>query len=394
MRKTKRVAIAFQFRVSHMMLTLRSVLAYGRRQGWTFDISPDTSNTPITVWNGWSGDGMLTLIETPAEARAAREMHIPVVNLSGVFRQTGLPRVMVDSEAMGRLAAEHLLECGFRRFGYYGAKRVWYSQQRKKGFMDRIEAAGGECSVLDTASDINTRRAWRHWQDPLEAWLGTLRPPVGVLTPTENRGMVLVQACLRLGLRVPHDVAVIGVSNCTEICEACPVPLSSISRSAEEVGRRAAELLDRLMAGQAPPTEDVLVPPDGVVQRASTDVLAVEDPHVAQAAHYVREHVEEVFGIERLLSVVPLSRQWLTRRFKESLGVAPYEFICRTRVRRAKQLLSGEKKLPMGQISRACGFSEPRRFRLVFQRLTGMTPAEYRQQQRLRKSPDAQQAEP
>ena len=375
----KHVLLAYPVEETHLARTLRGTTDYARGHGgWTFGFSPEWSSKPLRTLSGWTGDGIFMLVTTKGAAQAALDTGLPVVNLSGWLRDAGLPRVMVDQEAVGRLAAEHLLGCGFQRFAYYGIKGVWYARQRGRGFIQRVEAEGRQCSVLETPSRFSSRRSTGGWLQPLEQWLKTLTTPVGLMAAFDVRATMVVDACARLGLRVPDDVAVVGVDNNDVTCELCQTPLSSVSRNPYLVGWEAAALLDRLMAGEPRPEQDVLVAPDAVVQRRSTDVLAIEDAKVAAAAQFVRRHVNEPFGIERLLPLVGVSRRWLTHRFKQCLGTTPYEFICQTRVQRAKELLTGAETLPLGRIAEACGFTDTRRFRLVFERLTGITPAEYR----------------
>ncbi len=379
MAKVRQVALAFPLAPPHLVRLVHGISDYARERGnWVISPNPDTYRMSVGALRDWPGDGIIAMVETMTEVRAAREIGLPVVNLSARLREAGLPRVMVDHRTIGRLAAEHLLDCGFRRFGYYGSRGPWFSQLRRQGFIERISRQGGLYSLLEVSSGIGKRRPWMDWFEPLKQWLKTLKTPVGIMADFDVRAGMVIEACGRLGLRVPDDVAVIGVDNHEINCEFCQVPLSSVSRSGQEVGYRAAALLDQLMEGKRPPDGDILIPPDGVVQRRSTDVVAVEDPHVVAAVQFIREHVGEPFGVEALLPLVPVSRRWLEHRFKQCLGLTPHEYICRTRVQRAKQLLTDPKELPLGQIAQACGFSETRHFRAIFERLTGATPAAYR----------------
>lgn len=202
--------------------------------------------------------------------------------------------------------------------------------------------------------------------------------PVGIMASIDLRATMLIDSCDRLKLRVPADVAVIGVDNNDVICELCRVPLSSVSRSDLEVGCQAAALLGSLMAHKARPASEILIPPDRIVQRRSTEIVAVSNPVIGAAARYVGEHVAEPFGIERLVQAVGRSRRWLTQHFRSCLSCTPYQYICMVRVEQAKKLLAAGEKLPLAEIARRCGFNETRNLRHVFQRLTGTTPAGYR----------------
>ena len=101
---------------------------------------------------------------------------------------------------------------------------------------------------------------------------------------------------------------------------------------------------------------DLFVQPKGVVRRRSTDILVVDDPYVTALVQYIRDHVSEPFGVERLSSVVPVSRRWLEIRFKQCLDCTPLEYIRRVRVERAKELLGSLTPHSMDEVAAAAGF--------------------------------------
>ncbi len=374
----RRIALAFPTGVPHFQRVLHGIVAYARKHGdWTFSTSPETFSVSIDELKAWQGDGVIAEVGKAGQARAAEKLDVPVVNLSGALLSCELPRVTADNRAIGRLAAEHLLERGFQRFGYYGVQGIGYSQLRRLGFEEHIFCEGGNCSTFEAPSSLN-RKYCAELQKPLQQWLTTLRLPVGVMAVHDARAAMIAETCERLGLRVPDDVAVIGVNNDEQLCQLTNPALSSVSRNDEETGWRLAELLDCLMSGKKAPKQDVLVPPLAVIERRSTDVLAVDDPHVAAAVRYVRDNIHEVFGVSQLVRLLPISRRWLEHRFQECLGELPHDFINRMRVERAKRYLTAQEKRPLYKIAASCGFNDARRFRLVFQSVVGVTPAEYR----------------
>ena len=380
-KRAREVALMFAISDSPHAELVRGIMDYEPRgRSWRIDVAPDAAEISVTMLEGWGGDGVITLLDTPEEIEAGRQLGVPLVNLSGVFADTGFPRVAADYEAIGRLAAEHLLECGLRRFGYYGVEGLWFSELRRKGFLDAVRAAGGDCSVLDVPESTKSPLPWNHWMEPLERWLGTLRPPVGILAVHDFRARVVIEACRRLGLRVPTDIAVMGVDNDHVPCELSPVPISSVERDNWRAGYEAAALLDRLMNGGTTAEMDLFVQPKGVVRRRSTDILVVDDPYVTALVQYIRDHVSEPFGVERLSSVVPVSRRWLEIRFKQCLDCTPLEYIRRVRVERAKELLGSLTPHSMDEVAAAAGFSDATHLRKVFQRVTGTTPSRYRRE--------------
>ncbi|MBN2295047.1 MAG: substrate-binding domain-containing protein, partial [Pirellulales bacterium] len=369
-KKQREIALVFPIWDSPSAELMQGINAYKPKGGeWILNVPPDPASLSLRRLKGWPGDGVIALLNSRADIKAAKEIGIPVVNLSGMVRDTGLPRVTPDYEALGRMAARHLLECGFRRFGYYGLKNLWFSQQRRDGFMREIAETGGECSVLEVAESSSKPKPWNHWIDPLEQWLAKLRPPVGILAVHDLRARTVIDVCRRMQLAVPNDVAVMGVDNDHVACELSPIPISSVGRNNRKAGYEAAALLDRLMNGHKPPAAGILIEPGDVICRRSTDVLILDDEYITASVQYIREHIEEPFGVERLLKVVPVSRRWLEIRFKQCLDCSPLEYMRRVRVERAKELLSGVQPLRMSAIAQGAGFTDAAHFRKVFLRV-------------------------
>ena len=239
----RHVALAYPVTSPWMARFLQGVADYAARQGgWNISTSPPTLSGAeefamnIHSLRGWSGDGVIAAVRNQQEARVARRIGVPVVNLAGTSEKTGLPRVMVDHRSIGRIAAEHLLERGFRRLAYCGTEGLYYSRQRMLGFMEEAKRAGVPCEVLEMRHVIDSRASWQQRHHPLDRWLEKLRHPVGLLAIHDYRARVVMDECRRLGLDVPHDVAVMGVDNDTTVCEFCQPTLSSVSRNARRVG--------------------------------------------------------------------------------------------------------------------------------------------------------------
>lgn len=382
--RRKQVALVLPVTVSWLAVLADGVTKYARKHGdWDFTTSPPTlaesAEVALTCHSlkGWPGDGAIVVINDRAEARVARRLPIPVVCINGNLQHCGVPRVMTDQYATGQMAAEHLLQRGLPQLAYYGLSELGYSHERQRGFVDRATKAGVPCSIFNMPANTDPRAPWHKRRNPLTQWLKTLDLPVGILAVHDYRARVLIDECVRLGLEVPHDVAVLGIDNDLTACEFCQPTLSSVSRATWKIGYEAARLLHQLMNGQSSPPDDRLVPPEGVVSRRSTDTIAVTDPHVSVAVHFMRDHIGEVFGIERVMDQVAASRRTLHEQFQRLLGCPPYEYLCRLRVDRAKQLLSVPQRVKMRKIAIACGFSSAARMRLVFRRVTGSTPLEY-----------------
>jgi LacI family transcriptional regulator len=221
--------------------------------------------------------------------------------------------------------------------------------------------------------------AWDEEQQHIAAWLQRLPKPVAVMCCHDDRGQQVLDACLRAALAVPDEVAILGVDNDEFLCNLSTPQLSSIDVDAARIGYEAAALLARLMRGQRPPRRPLLFPPRGLVLRQSTDVTAVSDPHVMQAARLIRDHACAPIGIEELLARVPVSRSALFRRFKAHLGRSPEEEMTRVRMERAKDLLRNST-LSVAAVAERTGYSEAKHFIAIFRQECGITPLRYRKQ--------------
>ena len=375
----KHIALALPLDVVFVERLLPGILEFARNQGgWIFTQIPERLSPSFEWLRNWEGDGAFVLIGNHADVKVARSLAIPIVNVGGYVRDERIPTVTLDQQMVGRLAAEHLLERRFHRFGYYGVRGLWYSEQRRIGFESAVQKAGYVCSSIGGTTLARSARNLRHVAGELTRWLRSLQPPVGIMASWDLRAQMLSEACRMIGLRVPEDVAIIGVDNDPIACEFCIPQLSSVSRNDRELGWQAANLLSQLLEGKRSSKLPILIPPDRVVSRQSTDILAIEDPEIARVVQQIRSHLNEVFGVERMLQSCHLSRRQFEQRFRRSVGTSPYVFINELRVERAKALLAESHKRTLTRIASECGFSELRRFRGVFRRLTKLRPAEYR----------------
>lgn len=291
-----------------------------------------------------------------------------VVNTSSRYQVTKLPSVIPDNLAIGRVAAEHFMQRGFRNFAFSGTLSIMFSAKRYAGFRERLVEAGLEASL--SLMESNAAPA-------MGQWLASLPRPCGVLAMSDHHAMRIIEASQLLGIRVPEDIAVMGVDNDAITCAVAPVPLSSVDPNARRVGYLAAQLLEKLLCGQKCPNGPILVPPDHVVVRQSTDALVVADPEIATVLRYLHEHACSTMRIDNMMNELALSRRTMERRFKAMFGYTLHDEIRRVRMERAKQLLT-KTPLKVPAIAKRCGFQDAKRFSADFKRFVGKTPSEFR----------------
>jgi LacI family transcriptional regulator len=378
MASRKKVALLVETSNGYARELLQGVRAWQcEHGGWAIRLSEQSRGTRTPKWlRHWRGDGVIARVENPRIAAALRRSRLPVVDVSAALTDVPFPRVATDSKAITHLAFEHLREQGFRHFAYCGDSRHLWSVRRSEFFQEQVRGFGGTCALY-----TSRKRGDVHIAEEeivlIAHWLRNLPKPVGVLACYDVRGQQVLEACKFAGLEVPADVGVIGVHNDELLCELCDPPLSSVVPNARRAGYEAAALLARMMAGDKVPSTVRQINPLGVAARPSTDVVTVNDPPVAAAVRYIREHALKGIGVKDVLRAVPMSRTLLERRFQRLLGRSPGAFISKVRIAHVKMLLA-TTGLPVGSIAERVGFEHTEYLSVAFRRETGMTPTKYR----------------
>lgn len=371
-----------QFR-SHGRGVMRGIAEYVEAFGpWSLFIDPlADSNYPRGRSENWRGDGILTYIEDVARAQRLRNSGIPTVELFAYRADRLLPLVAHDDLAIGRMAAEHLLGRHFRHFAFSGYANALWSNRRQQGFVEFIAGAGCPPPTCLSVERPNTLAEWEAVQLQLTAWVRQHRKPVGLMACSDHHAQRILDACQRAGVDVPDEVAVIGVDNDEETCRLSNPPLTSVILNSDRVGYEGAKLLDKLMrakAGAAPPPP-LLIPPLGVLTRRSSEMTAITDPLIANAARLIREKACHGLTVDELLRQFGISRSIFYQRFHDALGRSPHYEILRVQLDRVKGLLS-QTSLPLKKIAELAGFNNPNYLSVAFKREIGITPGEFRQQ--------------
>jgi LacI family transcriptional regulator len=377
--RRRRVLLIVETSLAYGREVLRGISRYAITHGpWStyLDLRELVVELPTEI-EDWEGDGIISRSTSPELAARWRERGIPVVDLTDIHGDLGLVHVWTDHRRVGEMAAEHLLERGFRSLAYCGFSDHNWSHRRLEGFAARLKLQGLTPAEFQTPWKASGPQHWESQQQRLGDWLTSLPRPLGVMACNDLRGQQVLDACRRRFLAVPEEVAVIGVDNDQLLCDICDPPLSSVVPHAERIGYEAAALLDGLMNKEPPLQRILIIEPRGVVTRQSTDVLAIDDPQIATAVSFIRRHACDGITVSEVLEQVTLSRSVLERRFRRFVGKSPQQEIRDVQLKRVKQLLA-ETDLPLEAIALRTGFAHPEYLSVVFKREIGEPPGEYR----------------
>jgi LacI family transcriptional regulator len=314
-------------------------------------------------------------------AERAKKCGIPVVNVWWNSPVAELPKICPDIVSGGQLAAEHLMQRGYRNFACLARKRIRSHRMQMDRFRSTVEASGFDCQVETSTGDYpvnKSSKVWHGFERKIEVWIDSWKPPIGVfLTHEDITARHVAVVCQRRGLQFPDDVGlVVCLSEKSILLNPSPA-LTSVECDYERVGYQAAQLLDRLMDGEPAPKEPLLLDPVKVIARESTGFISTDDDLVSEALRFINQHANKPIGVEHVVRSVYGSRRTLERRFRDCLGRSVASEIRRLRVERAKQFLR-DTDLSSSPVAMRCGFTSAQSLCEIFLRETGMTPGEFR----------------
>jgi LacI family transcriptional regulator len=361
----------------------RGIVEFARRARWALVCVSDHGGNLQQALRSRSGhDGVITLIRDVDSdiARYVQGHNIPAVNLSEV-EGSGLPRVLQDNDGIGRMGADHLIDQGFEHLAFVRPRASVQVNDRAAGFDDEVRKRGKTLHLLDmTANNVamddpsgDARRP-----DWLANELARLPKPVGIMIHYDGYYWHISEACARAHLRIPEDVAVIGVGNKESVCELSDPTLSSVEHNQVRQGFEAAALLERMMDGVPAPSRPTQVPPLYVTVRESTDSFAVHDQTVRRALYFLRDHFREPnVGVADVVKACGTSRRHLYSAFEKHWHRPIADALAELRITEAKRLLltTEDKQYAVAMQS---GFASQAQLSRAFSRRVGMAPGAFR----------------
>jgi LacI family transcriptional regulator len=357
----------------------RGIALFAREAGWILNLHMMHSRTfPV----GWQADGVVAGLGAGSpNYPLVKGLGVPVVDID-VHHGEDFPQVVADHFASGCLAGEYLLKQRHREFAFFFLTGSQVERELFRGLSTTVEKRGFVCREIHLHAGKGERPLDYSQADQwLRSKLTLLPNPVAVMTQDDEAASLVLGACLNAGIHVPEEVAVMGAGNVALICDFAPITLSSVDNNAEMLGYTAASCLHDLMEGKKLPPRTI-VPSRGVVERESTNFLAVSDPTVRKALRFIWDNHHREIDVEDVTVQVPLSRAGLYRRFGEHVGHPIATEITRLRIRHAKQLLS-QTQHQIGKIARLVGYANLVSFSRAFQQNEGCSPKEYRAKEKL-----------
>ncbi|OCG23646.1 XylR family transcriptional regulator [Gilliamella sp. wkB108] len=327
-------------------------------------------------------DGIIANFDDPDIEDLLMRVDIPIIGVGTSYPDDlsypKVPYVAADNYAIVETAFNHLCAKGINKFAFYSIPPNRYSRWagvREKIFKQILTQKGYEGFIYQgmTTSLDN----WQASLDKLSTWLRSLPVNTGIIAVNDARAHHILQACDRVGIKIPEELCLIGIDNEEVINDLSTVSLSTVKQGTEEMGFNAASLLQKQFSKGKVSKSPLLIAPKKIIARRSTDYRSVQDPYVIQAIHYIRDYACKGIKVEQVISEMQISRSNLEMRFKESLGKTIHSVIHEEKFNQAKYLLI-ESSLSIQAISEQCGYPSVQYFYFLFKKIYGMTPKEFR----------------
>src|SRR5688500_10466077 len=362
---------------------LRGITRYSKDHGpWTFCKMPTYYRETIGIdgilkWaKEWEANGIICQCYNNEEVEKFTQANIPVIAQDCKERFTDIPNITGAYKETGRLGANYFLKKGFKNFAFYGFGNIVWSRERAEGFEERIQEAGFNVHYYEH-KDPKLIDLWYYKPSALSDWLKSLPKPSALMTCDDHQGHHITEAAKHAGIRIPDEVAVLGVDNDEMVCDLSDPPLSSIELDAEKGGYEAARLMEQMVEEKTCYGPDVIVKATQVVTRRSTDIFASKDKYIVNALKYIHGNLDKNLKVEQVLREVPLSRRSLEKRFMLTTGYPVYEYIYNQRIEKFTQKLL-ETDMTIFEIALDLGLSDSKNIARQFKQVKGLTPMEYR----------------
>jgi LacI family transcriptional regulator len=337
--------------------------------------------------DAWNVDGIIADFDNPDVVKAVLNRGIPCIGVGSSYVDTkqypNAHYVGTDNEAVIQTAFDHLKHKGIQHFAFYGIEnspyRKW-AKEREYWFTKLCKRAGFSYSIFQSGETHVEN--WNESMDKLSEWIVSLTHSTGIIAVTDARARHCLQACLNLDIAVPEAISVVGVDDDEIARHLSRISLSSVTQGTVEMGFKASKMLYKVLTSKNPNAtpvkyQRVLVKPEGIQQRGSTDFKALQDPYVIQAMFYIKQNATRGIKAQQVLDFVGISRSNLELRFEQEVGCSIHAKIHAEKLNQAIELLETTDK-PLSFISKKAGYPSTQYMYAVFKKHFNATPNQYR----------------
>lgn len=302
------------------------------------------------------------------------EMSIPIVQVTSAGRYKNIPTVIGDYESDAIMAADYFSRKGFKNIAFFGIEGLVWSDDRQAS-LEKC-AARSSMGFFSFLLKGNESDVLSHDFNELIEWLTQIPKPIGILCCNDDFGQILVNSCSLAGIKVPYEIAVLGIDNDELICNICYPNLSSIARNHQNTANAVCRMLNDMMDGTDHTGEVITTKALEIIERSSTDTIATFDKDVSHAIAYISMNLHRAIDVNAVALHCGVSVKGLNRKFKSATQNTVYEEIQFRKISRFKQLLLANKSVK--EIAFELAFQDSSHVSRWFTNLEGISPTEWK----------------
>lgn len=349
---------------------LAGAFRFAQERGWLIQVIEHNSSPSeiLSALQTWRPIGCLVdraNAKGKAPDRVFGDLPVAYLDQNPAFPSARHSCVLHDSAATARLGAQELLRLGRDSYGFAGQPhRHFWCRERAEAFRAAVRAAGGRFAEFRDGD--------------LGRWLAALPKPCGILAVNDYAAQRVHHAAQAMGLRIPDDIALVGIDDDELYCESMQPGITSVRPDFERAGYRLAALLAQQMASPSAPPVTETYGPKGIARRGSTRLVSGTDARVRRALEFIRRNAcLGSLGIDDVLKTMNCSRRLATLRFREATGHSILDEIHEVRFENACRMLADTDK-PVSYIVSVCGYASESFFKKYFARRTGLSMRAWR----------------
>ena len=293
-------------------------------------------------------------------------------------RMANLAFVRNDDKDIGRFGADYLASLGLAHsYGFVDWSATGYASiLRREGFMERFKDSDADVRTYSATSDLE--KGSLEDITALSKWLTSLPKPTAVMAVHDLRAIHVLEAAAMARIRIPRELALIGVDNDELLCDTAEPTLTSIAPDHIRLGELAAETLNDLMAGSSRHHAlTIRSSSKTIVERQSAKPVMPATRLVQQATAFIRRNALKGIAAADVVAHLGVSRRLADARFRQFTGQSILAAILKIRLEEVKRRLR-DTDTPIAKITAACGFRGENYAKKLFKRRFGLSMTAWR----------------
>ena len=372
-----RVILLIDCASEHDRKLLRGMMRYSKENGpWLFyRLSPDfrfgegREEWALQWARQWKADAIIGRWDD-SKMYLLDNLGVPIVLQNNKSRSDVFSNLTGDYDNTGKMAAEYFRKKLYTEYAFFGITDIVWSEERCEGYRREVEKNNGHFySYMEPITGAD--------REIIKEWLEKLPKPVALFCCDDAHALFITETCKIAGIRVPEDIAILGVDDDDLLCSISDPTISSIQMDVENGGYMTCKLLHQQLMSRDRRPFNVSISPLGIKERNSTSALNIVDTHVLKIVKTIDNSYSQELKMEELLQTVPLSRRSIEMRFKKATGQTIYQYLLSVRVEHFAYLITTTDRSYV-DIAYEVGFRDLTNVSRTFRKYKGCTPLEYR----------------